>query len=96
MTTDRSSTYVFRAVAALPARAVPDELIVTGGIAAGPIMALRHRSLPLAAVQFHPESILTQSGGHSLALIFNAVRLLADDRGHAGAGLRRAASDKSG
>ena len=31
------------------------------------IMALRHRSLPMLAVQFHPESILTKSGKQLIA-----------------------------
>jgi anthranilate/para-aminobenzoate synthase component II len=31
--------------------------------------------LPIEAVQFHPESILTAEGGHGLMLMENAVRL---------------------
>ncbi len=41
------------------------------------IMALAHKTLPIAATQFHPESILTQQGDLGLKLIDNAVRLLA-------------------
>ena len=45
---------------------VPAELEITSwvaGTAAAPVvMGLRHRSLPLEGVQFHPESVLTQSG----------------------------------
>jgi para-aminobenzoate synthetase component 2 len=44
---------------------VPDELEITAHTASGIVMALRHRTLPLEGVQFHPESVLTQ-GGHRL------------------------------
>ncbi len=40
----------------------PDSLIITATTAEGEIMALRHQTLPLWGVQFHPESILTQAG----------------------------------
>ena len=40
---------------------VPDVLEVTAR-AAGVVMAVRHRELPLEGVQFHPESILSQHG----------------------------------
>jgi anthranilate synthase len=38
-------------------------------------MGVRHRELPIEAVQFHPESILTAEGDHGLKLMENAVRL---------------------
>jgi anthranilate synthase len=38
-------------------------------------MAVRHRELPVAAVQFHPESILTAADDGGLKLVENAVRL---------------------
>jgi len=44
---------------------VPTELEVTGTTDTGVIMALRHRTLPVEGVQFHPESVLTE-GGHRL------------------------------
>ena len=40
-------------------------------------MALRHDTLPIAAVQFHPESILSLGGGVGHRLIANVVRSLA-------------------
>lgn len=52
---------------------LPDELFVT---ARSPeddvVMGLRHRSLPMEGVQFHPESVLTPEGPHLLA---NFLRL---------------------
>jgi para-aminobenzoate synthetase component 2 len=45
--------------------ALPASIIVTGRTASGVVMALRHESLPIDGVQFHPESVLTQ-GGHRM------------------------------
>jgi anthranilate synthase/aminodeoxychorismate synthase-like glutamine amidotransferase len=41
---------------------VPDALEVTATSPDGEIMAVRHKSLPIEGVQFHPESFLTTSG----------------------------------
>ena len=41
---------------------VPDELEVTARTKDGEIMAVKHRSLAVAGVQFHPESVLTPNG----------------------------------
>ena len=57
---------------------VPDVLSVTA-VAGEPevVMAIEHKELPIAAVQFHPESILTADGDRGLAIVHNCVRLLA-------------------
>ena len=44
---------------------VPSELQVTASTAEGEIMGLRHATLPIEGVQFHPESFLTEHG-HAL------------------------------
>ena len=44
---------------------VPDDLVVSAESEDGLAMGLRHRHEPVEGVQFHPESILTESG-HAL------------------------------
>jgi anthranilate synthase/aminodeoxychorismate synthase-like glutamine amidotransferase len=51
----------YHSLAANAAR-VPAELVVTARAKDGEIMAVRHRTLPIAGVQFHPESVLTPNG----------------------------------
>lgn len=46
----------------LAATRVPDELAVTARTADGEVMGVRHRTLPIEGVQFHPESVLTPDG----------------------------------
>jgi anthranilate synthase len=54
----------------------PACLEVTAETGDGVIMGVRHRELPIEAVQFHPESILTAEGDHGLKLMENVVRTL--------------------
>ena len=44
------------------ASSCPESLEITARTSDGEIMALRHRSLPIEGVQFHPESIATPQG----------------------------------
>jgi para-aminobenzoate synthetase component 2 len=52
---------------ALDPATVPADLEVTAQTESGVIMAVRHRSLPVESVQFHPESVLTEGGYQMLA-----------------------------
>jgi para-aminobenzoate synthetase component 2 len=52
---------------ALEEATVPDSLEVTARTDSGVIMGIRHRTLPVESVQFHPESVLTQCGYQMLA-----------------------------
>ncbi|MEI8214514.1 MAG: aminodeoxychorismate/anthranilate synthase component II [Actinomycetota bacterium] len=46
---------------------VPSVLEITGATDSGVVMSLRHTTLPIEGVQFHPESVLTEHGHQMLA-----------------------------
>ena len=50
---------------------IPDALAITARSADGVVMGVRHRTLDIEGVQFHPESILTEQG-HDLVKNFLA------------------------
>ena len=52
------------------AATLPPDLLVSARSDDGVVMAIRHRSLPLEAVQFHPESVLSTDG---VALLRNFI-----------------------
>jgi len=46
---------------------LPDVLALTAETERGEIMGVRHKTLPLEGVQFHPESVLTPAGDRLMA-----------------------------
>jgi len=52
--------------------ALPDTLQITAKTQRGEIMGVRHKSLPIEGVQFHPESVLTPEGDR---LMMNFMRM---------------------
>jgi para-aminobenzoate synthetase component 2 len=46
---------------------VPEVLEITGSTESGVVMSMRHATLPIEGVQFHPESVLTEHGHQMLA-----------------------------
>lgn len=56
---------------------LPDCLCVTARSDDGVIMAIEHKQLPICAVQFHPESILTLENDNGLRMIERVVATLA-------------------
>lgn len=66
----------YHSLYALP-EVLPKALKVTAVSEDGVIMAIEHRSLPIAAVQFHPESIMTLVNSVGLSIIQNAVQTYA-------------------
>jgi len=46
---------------------VPEVLEITGSTESGVVMSMRHVTLPIEGVQFHPESVLTEHGHQMLA-----------------------------
>ncbi len=61
---------------------LPDCLEVTAETEDGVIMGVRHRTLPIEAVQFHPESILTAEGEAGLRLMRNVMDLAKRSESH--------------
>jgi anthranilate synthase len=59
---------------------LPPELVVTAESDDAVVMAVEHATLPMAAVQFHPESILTLEDDLGLRLLANVVDALAGTR----------------
>jgi anthranilate synthase/aminodeoxychorismate synthase-like glutamine amidotransferase len=62
----------------LAAISTPDVFVETAHSDDGVLLGIRHRSLPLEAVQFHPESVLTVQGK---ALLGNFLKMTTDDAG---------------
>jgi anthranilate synthase/aminodeoxychorismate synthase-like glutamine amidotransferase len=56
----------YHSLVAEPA-SLPAELVVTARTAEGEIMGIRHATLEVEGVQFHPESVLTPSGPAMMA-----------------------------
>jgi anthranilate synthase len=69
----------YHSLYAIPEK-LPSCLEVTAQSDDGIIMGIRHRDLPMEAVQFHPESILTLDGNCGLRLMENVIQLLGHPR----------------
>ena len=54
---------------------MPDVLQVTASTEDGVAMAIEHKTLPVAGVQFHPESLMSLGGEVGLRIVENAFRL---------------------
>lgn len=54
---------------------IPDCLEITALTEDDIVMGIKHKTLPFAAVQFHPESILT-SPSHGMKILKNALKYL--------------------
>lgn len=52
---------------ALERSTLPPELEITSETESGVVMSVRHKTLPIEGVQFHPESVLTEHGHKMLA-----------------------------
>lgn len=62
----------------LHAESLPDCLQIRAHTDSGVVMAVEHRTLPLLAVQFHPESIMSLEENSGRALVGNVVQYALD------------------
>ena len=60
--------------------ALPEGYRVTARTEDGVVMAIEHRDRPIAAVQFHPESIMSLGGDAGMRMVENAIAHLARRR----------------
>ena len=60
---------------------LPEFLEVTSRTEDGIVMGLRHKSLPVEGVQFHPESIMTKVGHDLLRNYLNRIDRWAEEKG---------------
>ncbi|MDD3270106.1 MAG: gamma-glutamyl-gamma-aminobutyrate hydrolase family protein, partial [Syntrophomonadaceae bacterium] len=60
----------------LYAAAVPDCLQITAMSEDGVVMAVEHKELPISALQFHPESIMTSNGDFGFKILQNLIKQL--------------------
>jgi anthranilate synthase len=58
--------------------AFPSVLSVTAETEDGVIMAIEHKTLPIAAVQFHPESVMTSPGEVGMPILETALSVLCE------------------
>jgi anthranilate synthase len=58
---------------------IPSVLSVTAETEDGVIMAIEHKTLPIAAVQFHPESVMTSPGEIGMPILETALALLCSE-----------------
>jgi len=69
----------YHSIFADPVR-LPKEFTITAQTTDGVVMGIEHRSEPVAAVQFHPESIMTLGGDAGMRMIENVVAHLSRRR----------------
>lgn len=60
----------------LAAQRMPDSLEVTASTSDGTVMSCRHKSLPIAGVQYHPESVLSMKDGVGMKIIQNSLAFI--------------------
>ncbi|MGC6331007.1 anthranilate synthase component II [Rhizorhabdus sp. FW153] len=65
----------------VPEETMPEVLSINARTSDGQVMGVRHRSLPIHGVQFHPESIATEHGHAMLANFLRSAGIAVKDRG---------------